>query len=170
LTREKVDPISLGIIDSEFSCTLEITDKSLFRVLHVDDDTCILEISKAILEMNGEYQVETASSVDEALKKMREQKYDVVVSDYQMPGKDGLQFLRELREKGNNISFVLFTGEGYAEMSVEALGLGADAYVSKIGSPETVFEELMHGIESATERARTEIKVLQNRRNMALAK
>lgn len=88
-TRKKVGPIS-NIVDSEFSCTLEVTGGSLIRVLHVDDDTCILEISKAILEMNGEYQVETTSSVDEAPEKMGEKEYDAIVSDYHVPRKDGL--------------------------------------------------------------------------------
>jgi len=88
------------------------------------------------------------------------------VSDYQMPGKDGLQFLKELREKGNRISFVLFSGEGRNEISIEALGLGADRYFSIIGSPETVYRELSHGIESAIDRAMTEIEVWQNCRNM----
>jgi DNA-binding NtrC family response regulator len=84
-----VGPIS-KIVDSEFSCTLEVTSGSLIRVLHVDDDACILEISKAILEMNGEYQVETTSSVDEAPEKMGEKEYDAIVSDYHVPRKDGL--------------------------------------------------------------------------------
>jgi DNA-binding NtrC family response regulator len=88
-----------------------MTRGSTIRVLHVDDDACILEISKLILEMKGAYQVETASSVDEAFEKMGENEYDVVVSDYQMPGKDGLQFLKELREKGNRISFVFIVGK-----------------------------------------------------------
>jgi CheY-like chemotaxis protein len=55
--------------DSEPSCTLEITDESFVRVLHVDDDACILRISKTILEMKEGYQVDTALSAGEALKK-----------------------------------------------------------------------------------------------------
>jgi len=131
---------------------------STIRVLHVDDDACILRISKAILEMNGGYQVETASSVYNAFEKMGENKYDVVVSDYRMPKKDGLQFLKELREKGNPVSFILFSGEDSNEVRIEALSLGANGYFSKIGSPETVYRELAYGIESAIESARPEIE------------
>jgi DNA-binding NarL/FixJ family response regulator len=67
-----------------------------------------------------------------------------------------------MRKKGNRISFVLFSGEGRDEISIEALGLGADGYFSKIGSPKTVYRELSHGIESAIDRA--------NERNRSLAK
>jgi DNA-binding NarL/FixJ family response regulator len=75
-----------------------------------------------------------------------------------MPGKDGLQFLKELREKGNRVSFVLFSGEDSNEVRIEALGLGADGYFSKIGSPETVYRELSFGIESAIQRSKSEIE------------
>jgi DNA-binding NarL/FixJ family response regulator len=157
-TRKKTDP-SMDIIDSAFSCTVGITRGSTIRVLHVDDDACILRVSKLILELTGAYQVETASSVGEAFAKMGKNEYDVVVSDYHMPEKDGLQFLKELREKGNRISFVLFSGEDRDEIRIDALSFGADGYFSKIGSPETVYRELSSGIESAIERASTEIKV-----------
>ena len=149
----------MDIIDSAFSCTVGITRESTIRVLHVDDDACILRISKLILEMKGAYQVETASSVGEAFDKMGKVEYDVVVSDYHMPEKDGLQFLKELREKGNRISFVFFSEEDRDEIRIAALSFGADGYFSKIGSPETVYRDLTSGIESAIERARTEIKV-----------
>jgi DNA-binding NarL/FixJ family response regulator len=157
-TRKIINP-SINIIDSAFSCPVGITRESTIKVLHVDDDACILRISKRILELTGAYEVETASSVGEAFDKMGKDKYDVVVSDYHMPGKDGLQFLKELREKGNRISFVLFSGEGRDEIRIDALSFGADGYFSKIGSPETVYRELSSGIESAIERTRIEIKV-----------
>jgi len=149
----------MDITNSPFSCSVGITRESTIKVLHVDDDACILRISKRILELTGAYEVETASSVGEAFDKMGKDKYDVVVSDYHMPGKDGLQFLKELREKGNRISFVLFSGEGRDEIRIDALSFGADGYFSKIGSPETVYRELSSGIESAIERTRIEIKV-----------
>ncbi len=126
--------------------------KSRLRILHVDDDPCILEISKSILEMECNFEVDTALSVDEACKKMKAQSYDAVISDYEMPQKNGLDFLKELRQQKNGIPFILFTGKGREEVAITALNLGADGYYNKQGSPETVYGELAHGIRLATER------------------
>ena len=136
-----------------------ISEEGPIRVLHVDDDACFLKTAKAILVMQGTIQVETASSVEEAVGKMKTEKYDVVVCDYQMPGKDGLQFLKDLREKRNSIPFIIFTGKGREEVAIKALNLGADGYFNKIGHPETVYGELAHGISQAVETKKTEQKL-----------
>src|SRR5208283_4144063 len=81
-------------------------NKDLLHVLYVDDDECLLKISKKILEMDGKFNVDVTSSVEEAFEMLKKQSYDAVISDYELPGKNGLQFLMELREKGNDIPFV----------------------------------------------------------------
>lgn len=85
---------------------------------------------------------------------MSAKKYDVVVSDYVLPGKNGLDFLKELRDRGNNIPFILFTGKGREEVSVKALNLGADRFFNKFGQPETVYGELAYGIPSGSSKTR----------------
>jgi PAS domain S-box-containing protein len=129
--------------------------KKVIRVLHVDDDFSFLEISKPILSMENNFEIDNASSVDEALKKLEEQPYDAVVSDYEMPQKDGLEFLKELREKNNQIPFILLTGKGREDVAVKALNLGADRYLNKNGSPETVYCELVHAINKTVESRRS---------------
>ena len=52
-----------------------------------------------------------------AAKKLKEKEFDAIISDYQMPEKNGLEFLRELREKGNKIPLILFTGKGREEVT-----------------------------------------------------
>ncbi len=126
--------------------------KTNIRVLHVDDDPCFLEVSKQILSIENNYEIDNATSVAEAFKKMEQQPYDVVVSDYEMPQKDGLQFLTELREQKNGIPFMLFTGKGREEVAIKALNLGADGYYNKQGNPETVYGELAYGILRVTEK------------------
>jgi PAS domain S-box-containing protein len=135
---------------------VDLTEKSLITVLHVDDELSLLEVTKQCLEMEGQFQVDEASSVEEAVRKLGEEAYDVVVSDYQMPGKDGLEFLKELRQKGNRIPFILFTGKGREEVAIKALNLGADQYLNKVGDPETVYGELAHSIRRAVERKRAQ--------------
>ncbi len=126
--------------------SLDVNKENPIRVLQVDDEVGFQKTTKQILEMHGQFQVDSASSVKEALEEIREKKFDVIVSDYQMPVKDGLEFLKELRDNGNNTPFILFTGKGREEVAIEALNLGADRYFNKIGKPETVYGELIHGI------------------------
>lgn len=129
---------------------LKLTDTADFlRILHVDDDDCFLQISKQILEMDGKIKVETATSVDEALENLKHFHYDLVVSDYDMPGKNGLQLLEELKKLGKNLPFILFTGKAREEVAFKALSLGAFRYLNKNGDPETVYTTLTGYIEQA---------------------
>jgi PAS domain S-box-containing protein len=131
--------------------------KSTIHVLHVDDDPTILEITKLMLQdLDSNLEIDNSCCVDDGIKKLSSKKYDVVVSDYEMPQKDGLQFLKELREKRNDIPFILFTGKGREEVAIKALNLGADGYYNKQGSPETVYGELTHGIRRSFEHQKTD--------------
>ncbi len=131
-------------VESSVKVVLDLEEK--IRVLHVDDDSAILRITKQCLEMEGPVQVETALSVEEALTRLEKEKFDVVVSDYQMPGKDGLEFLKILREKGNMIPFIFLTGKGREEIAIKALNLGANQYLNRVGETEIVYAELAHSI------------------------
>jgi PAS domain S-box-containing protein len=128
--------------------SLKITNENTpIHVLHVDDDPSLQEITKLmLLDLNSSFDIDWACCVDEAFKKLSAGNYDVVVSDYEMPKKTGLQFLQELRKQKNNIPFILFTGKGREEVAIQALNLGANGYHNKQGSPETVYGELAHYI------------------------
>jgi PAS domain S-box-containing protein len=126
-------------------------------ILHVDDDASVLDISKLMLQdINSGFEIDHACCVDEAFKKLSATQYDVVVSDYEMPQKNGLDFLKELREQKNDIPFILFTGKGREEVAIRALNLGIDGYFNKQGSPETVYGELCYGIIQTVDRKRSE--------------
>jgi PAS domain S-box-containing protein len=132
---------------------------SSIQVLHVDDDASFLEVSKDLLELDGNFRVDCALSVDEAFGKLESQRYDAVVSDYEMSPKDGLQFLVELRQRFGGLPFIIFTGRGREEIAIKALNLGADGYVNKHGKPNVVYAELMHVIRAAIERAKARVAV-----------
>src|SRR5208337_4328457 len=114
-----------------------------------------------LMDINGGFDIDFASCVDEAFKKMEKQTYDAVISDYEMPQKNGLDFLKELREQKRDVAFVLFTGKGREEVAVKALNLGADSYINKNGSPETVYFELADGINKAVERKKNYFEIKQ---------
>ena len=144
-------------------------NKSAIRVLHVDDDSSALDISKRIMmDMNADLDFDSANSVDEAIKKLSTGQYDVVISDYEMPQKNGLQFLKELREQKNEIPFILFTGKGREEVAINALNLGANRYINKNGDPETVYTELASSVTQAVEHLRTQSLLQQSEERFSL--
>ncbi len=123
----------------------------------------VIEVSKQILTMENNFEIEPASSVDEAFQKLERQTYDAIISDYEMPQKNGLDFLKELRQQRKDISFILFTGKGREEVVVKALNLGADSYINKNGSPETVYCELADAINKTVKRKKAEREVLEHK-------
>lgn len=136
--------------------------KKPISVLEVDDEPVFAENSKQLLEMQGNFQVEFVTSVADAQQKMIDKEFDAIVCDFQMPIKNGLDFLKELRENGNSIPFILFTGKSRTEVAIKALNLGADRYFNKFGPPETVYGELAHGIRQAVAQRRAEEALRQS--------
>jgi PAS domain S-box-containing protein len=126
----------------------------MYTVLFVDDEPDLLGISKLYLERNGEFNVDTATSAKEAIGMLMERRYDAIISDYQMPGMDGIRFLKEVRTSGNTIPFILYTGRGREEIVIQALNEGADFYLQKGGDPKAQFAELTHKIQIAIEHHR----------------
>ena len=139
-----------------------VTGKAI-RILHVDDDLLFLETSRLILlDMAKNLVIDFACSVNEGFVKLAKKDYDVIVVDYEMPQKNGLDFLKELRLQKRDIPVVLFTGKGREEIAVKALNLGADGYYNKQGNPETVYGELIHGIQKAIELSKAKRDILES--------
>jgi len=124
----------------------------MYRILYVDDENYLLDLSKSILEAKGEFVVDTLTSASEALKQHNLQQYDAIISDYQMPEMDGIAFLRAVRERFHTIPFILFTGRGREEIVIEAINNGADYYIQKGGEPKAQYAELIHHLKKAIER------------------
>lgn len=128
----------------------------MIRVLMVDDDPIILELTKTFLEKSGDMKVDLLPSARAALKRLSTEAspYDVVISDYAMPEMDGITFLKKVRDGDPEIPFILFTGRSREEVAIEALNFGADYYIQKNGGPALTFAELSHIIRLAADRCR----------------
>ena len=132
------------------------------RVLYVDDEPDLLRLTRFSLERTGEFTVDTAESAEEALSAFPIPAYDVIVSDYQMPGMDGIAFLREVRACHGETPFILFTGRGREEVVIEAINSGADFYIQKGGTPAAQFAELAHKIRQIVKRRSAELALRES--------
>ncbi|MFP4142345.1 MAG: response regulator [Thermoplasmata archaeon] len=118
------------------------------KTLLVDDERSLLEQAEIFLERgDDEIKVSTASSAEGALELLDEERYDVIVSDYQMPDMDGIEFLKEVREERIlDIPLIVFTGRGREKVAMEALNYGADRYIQKGGDAKSQFGVLAQAI------------------------
>ena len=125
------------------------------RILVVDDEPPLLDLAQEFLKLTSDFQIDTCSSAKEGLIKIKEGNYDAIVSDYQMPEMNGIDFLKEVR-KMDGLPFIIFTGRGREEVAIEAINSGADFYIKKGGEPEAQFTELANSIRQAIARRQAE--------------
>ena len=116
-------------------------------ILVADDDEHILELVSLYLRRAG-YQVVTARDGDEALAREKDHRPDLLILDVMLPGPDGLQVARALRQKGD-VPIVLLTARGSDVDKIAGLRLGADDYVTKPFNPD----ELVARVEAVLRRA-----------------
>ena len=132
----------------------------MISALYVDDDPDLLEVGRLFLERSGRIRVDTALSAAEGLEKLATTSYDIVISDYQMPGMDGIEFLKVVRTRYPVLPFIIFTGRGREEVVIQALNSGADRYLQKGVDLQPQFTELIHTIRSIVEKRRAQDTVL----------
>jgi DNA-binding NtrC family response regulator len=99
-------------------------------LLIVDDDPLVCDSLKEMLLLEG-FRVDTAPGGEEALAKLREERFRVILSDIQMPGIGGLDLLRELKGRSPDTPVIFITGHGHIDGAVEAIKLGAYDYITK---------------------------------------
>ena len=142
----------MEVVYHQMTQTVQNTErKKPVRVLVVDDESALAELAQIFLARENFF-TDAADSADDAIAKISRYPFDAVVSDYQMPGKNGIEFLREVRASFPSLPFILFTGRGREEVVIQALNEGADFYLQKGGDPKSQFAELSHMILRAVER------------------
>jgi DNA-binding NtrC family response regulator len=117
------------------------------KVLLVDDEPHFIKLLAERLEGRG-FNVETAEGGPEAIAKVKGEPYDAIILDLLMPGMDGIETLKRLRETNPDLQIILLTGHGTIEKGVEAMKLGAMDFLEKPAD----FKELLEKIKAAKDR------------------
>lgn len=121
------------------------------HLLVVDDDPRITELLRRILAYEG-YSVAIAASGQDALSRTLERPPDLIVLDILLPGLDGLEVARRLREAGDTVPILMLTARDAVENRVEGLTVGADDYLVKPFAPE----ELVARVKALLRRSQAE--------------
>ncbi|QHS15748.1 response regulator [haloarchaeon 3A1-DGR] len=139
---------------------------SPIRVLHVDDDPAFLELAATFLEREGDgVEVVTAASTTEGYDVLERAPIDCIVSDHDMPDRNGIEFLRAVREEYPDLPFILFTGKGSEEVASEAISAGVTDYLQKETGTDQ-YAILANRIENAVERNRSQRAVTVQKRRL----
>ncbi len=117
------------------------------KILIAEDEKQIADSLKKNL-VEEKYEVALAADGVEALKALEEDNFDLILLDWRMPKKNGIEALKEIRDKGSNIPVILITVYSNISNKVEALKLGADDYITKPFS----FQEVLARIEAVMRR------------------
>jgi DNA-binding response OmpR family regulator len=112
------------------------------KVLLIDDEPQFVEVLAERLEARG-FAVQTALTGDEGLAKLQEQEADVVILDVQMPGRDGVETLREIKRIKPLVEVIMLTGHATIESGIQGLKLGAYDYLMKPTDTEDLVAKML---------------------------
>ena len=127
-------------------------DKFRAHILVVDDDDGIRTLVKKYLNENN-YLVNTANSAEDATEKIKIIKFDLIILDIMMPGKNGLEFIKDNKKKLDT-PIILLTAKGEPKERIEGLEIGADDYLPKPFEPK----ELILRIQNIMNKVKKDIK------------
>lgn len=126
------------------------------RIIIIDDERRMCESLSALLTGDG-YEVETYQSSSEAATAIKQKKVDLVISDIKMPGMDGIELLRRVKQVDEGIPVILMTGYGSLDTAIEAVANGAYDYLLK----PVEFSYLELAVNRALEKRRSDLARLQ---------
>ena len=124
------------------------------RVLFIDGEQSLLDVAKEKLRNEAGFAVQTALSAEEGLKLLGALHFDAVISDFEMPGMNGLELLKRIRTDQPEMPFILFTDGCQDHVLIEALNSGVDGYVAR-GADASAFAALTSIVRTAVERKKS---------------
>ncbi|MFC7202773.1 PAS domain S-box protein [Haloferax namakaokahaiae] len=138
------------------------------RVLHLDDDPAFAELTATFLEReDAVLDVEAVSTATEGLERLQDEVFHCIVSDYEMPDTDGIEFLKGVRQSFPSIPFILFTGKGSEEVASKAITAGVTDYLQK-DSGTSQYEILANRIVNVVEQYRATQRAAETERQLQL--
>ena len=133
-----------------------MVNQANIRVLHVDDEPDFAELTADFLKREDDrFTVETAMSASEGLEHLSQEDFDCIISDYDMPDQNGIEFLKSVRKDAHDLPFVLFTGKGSEEIASEAISAGVTDYLQKESGTDQ-YTVLANRLRNAIQRYRIE--------------
>jgi len=124
-------------------------------ILLVDDQPDLADLTAEYLQREDEsFSVTVAESAAEGVERLEDWTFDCIVSDYEMPDCNGIEFLETVREDRPDLPFILYTGKGSEEIASEAITAGVDDYLQKSRGNEQ-YALLANRISNAVEKYRS---------------
>ena len=114
------------------------------KILVVDDEPIVLNCCQRILEDQG-YAVHLVGSADEAITAMEDEPFEILLVDIKMPIRDGIDLIREIKEKWPETSVIVMTGYSTPETIRKSRGAKADKFIAKPFTPDELLE-ILHPI------------------------
>jgi PAS domain S-box-containing protein len=142
-----------------------LADNTVISILCVDDEPFVLEILKKIFERESGFFVKTCLNATDALGHLNAEWFDVVIADFGLPDRDGIQLLKETRAMGFSGLFIIITGKHRAHVAIDALNNGADYYVQKGAGIVNDIDPLIAFIKEGIGKIRAD-SILRERENL----
>jgi len=132
---------------------------SMGTVIIIDDESAIRESLQTLLELEG-YEVDTAGDGTEGLARLAERPYDLVLLDFAMPDRNGIEILQDIRERDADLAVIMITAYGTVENAVNAMQAGATNFIQKPWDNE----KLLADVRAAVGQRRAEAEIVQLKR------
>ncbi|WP_312620150.1 PAS domain S-box protein [Haloarcula sp. 1CSR25-25] len=131
-------------------------DTDRIHLLYVDDEPDFADLAATLLERkDSQFTVATVTSASDGLDRLADTAFDCIISDYDMPGQNGIEFLETVREEYPDLPFILYTGKGSEEVASDAILAGVTDYLQK-GSGTDQYTVLANRARNAVEGHRSQ--------------